>query len=354
VSAEPPPITAEAAGNRIPGTLITGFLGSGKTTLLNALLKHEQMRDTAVIVNEFGAVGLDHLLIETAFEDAVLLKSGCICCTTRGDLVDTLGDLFERRARGAIPRFGRVVIETTGLADPAPILHMLMADPAVAERYRLDRVLATIDAVNASDQLQRQYEPAKQAAIADRLVLTKTDLASSREIDAVTTRLRALNPTAPILRAIGGAIDPSCLFDPLEGGAPRVEMMVGTGDSHPGHPHDHAHHDHDEAEHLHGIASWSLVHREPVDWRRLAIWLEALVSLRGPDLLRLKGIVALVGRARPIVVHAVQHVLHPAIELDHWPDAEHGSRIVFITRNIARDALEASFRASVIEAEGIR
>ena len=338
--------SAERTGNRIPGTLITGFLGSGKTTLLNALLRHPDMRDTAVIVNEFGEVGLDHLLIETAFEDAVLLKSGCICCTTRGDLVDTLGELFARRERGAIPRFQRVAIETTGLADPAPILHMLMADPAVVERYRLDRVIATIDAANALEQLARQYESAKQAAMADRLVLTKLDLASGREIEAVTTRLRALNPTAPILRASNGAIDPALLFDPLAGGMARAESAEMSG-ARAHHVHAH-HHDENDGEHLHGIASWSLKHPGPVQWRRLAAWLEALVSLRGPDLLRLKGLIEVKGRARPVVVHGVQHVLHPARELEAWPDAERGTRLVFITRDITAGSLAASFRASVL------
>jgi len=344
--------SAERAANRIPGTLITGFLGSGKTTLLNALLRHPGMRDTAVIVNEFGEVGLDHLLIETAFEDAVLLKSGCICCTTRGDLVDTLGDLFERRSRGAIPHFDRVVIETTGLADPAPILHMLMAEAAITERYRLDRVIATIDAANASHQLERQYESAKQAAMADRLVLTKTDLASPREIEAVTARLRALNPTAPVLRAVKGAIDPAVLFDRIDGGALRAETFEAD-DPHVRHDHNHDHdHEHDaHEEHLHGIASWSLTHSGPVSWRRLAAWLEALVSLRGPDLLRLKGIVEVEGRTRPMVVHGVQHVLHPASELERWPGSERGTRIVFITRDIAASALAASFRASVAQRE---
>jgi len=341
VSFEP----SSVASNRIPGTLITGFLGSGKTTLLNALLRHPGMRDTAVIVNEFGEVGLDHLLIETAFEDAVLLKSGCICCTTRGDLVDTLGDLYERRNRGSIPHFDRVVIETTGLADPAPILHMLMADAAVTERYRLDRVIATIDAVNAAHHLTHQYESAKQAAMADRLVLTKTDIAGSREIDAATMRLQALNPTAPILRAVNGAIDPALLFDPIEGGASRAET-VAASNAHADHDHRHDHDGHDH-EHLHGIASWSLTYPGPVDRRRLGDWLEAVVSLRGPDLLRVKGIVEVEGRERPMVVHAVQHVLHPASELERWPGAVRGTRLVFITRNIAASALAASFRTSV-------
>ena len=321
----------------IGGSLITGFLGSGKTTLLNRLLRHPGMSDTAVIVNEFGEIGLDHLLIESALDSAVLLKSGCLCCTLRGDLVDTLLSLLDRRRRGEVPAFRRVLIETTGLADPAPILHALMADPAVTVHYRMDRVITTVDAVNALGQLAEHYECAKQAALADCLLLTKSDLASPAAIKAVTDALRALNPGAPILCAVQGAIEPHALLGASD----------GRRDFHPSEiePHDHAH-DHDEARH-HGIASFSLVHDEPLPWARFARWLESLTSLRGPDLLRVKGILHVQGRSRPVVVHAVQHVLHPARELQDWPDADRRSRIVFITRDIGEAALEKSFRAAI-------
>src|ERR1700722_10626697 len=180
------------ADQALPTTLITGFLGSGKTTLLNGLLSHPGMADTAVIINEFGEIGLDHLLIESSFEDAVLLKSGCICCTVRGDLVDTMTALVARRDRGEIPPFSRVAIETTGLADTEPILHTIMGEPSLTPLYRLDRVVTTVDAVNALDQLDSHYEAAKQAALADRLVLTKTDLATPDGLAAVRARLSAL------------------------------------------------------------------------------------------------------------------------------------------------------------------
>ena len=323
----------------IGGSLITGFLGSGKTTLLNRLLRHPGMSDTAVIVNEFGEVGLDHLLIETSLDNAVLLKSGCLCCTLRGDLVDTLGSLFERRQRGEVPAFHRVLIETTGLADPAPIVHALMADPTVTRHYRMDYVITTVDAVNALDQLAGHYESAKQAAVADRLVLTKTDLASAAEVAAVTARLRTINATAPVLTVVNGAIEPDALFGTVEE-APAARALDAA-------PHDHhqGHEAHDD--HRHGISSHCLLHEEPLPWHRLARWIEALTSLRGPDLLRVKGIVAIEGRPRPVVIHAVQHVLHAPRELPAWPDADHRSRIVFITRNIAASALERSFRAAV-------
>jgi len=335
-----------ADADRIPATLITGFLGSGKTTLLNHLLRDPAMRDTAVIVNEFGAVGIDHLLIETAFEDAVLLKSGCICCTTRGDLVDTLGDLWARRERGAIPRFERVAIETTGLADPAPILQMLMAEPAVAERYRLERVVTTVDAANALEQLEQQYESAKQAALADLLVLTKTDLASPERQRSVRARLRALNPEAPMLAALHGKLD----ADRLLGAATTARASAVP----PPHPHDH---DHDHGDdpcgteaahaHLHAIRSTEITADQPIAWEKLARWLEALASLRGPDLLRVKGIVQAAGRERPVVLHAVQHVLHEARELPAWPAGRRETRLVLITRGIPDDALRASFQRAV-------
>jgi G3E family GTPase len=239
----------------VAASLITGFLGSGKTTLLRHLLAHSAMSDTAVIINEFGEIGLDHLLIETALEDAVLMKSGCVCCTLRGDLVDTLGSLRDRRTRGEIPPFRRVVIETTGLADPAPILHTLMADPSVAPYYRAERVVTTVDAVHALGQLAEHYESAKQTAVADRIVLTKTDLASARTVDEIVACLHALNPAAPVLCVVNGEIEPAALFGVSESERNHagidIERMVRasrTGD----HGHDHGTND----EHPHGIDSF--------------------------------------------------------------------------------------------------
>lgn len=332
-------MSAPVPNQPIGAALITGFLGSGKTTLLNRLLRHPGMGDTAVIVNEFGEIGLDHLLIETALDNAVLLNSGCLCCTLRGDLVDTLASLFDRRQRREVPPFRRVLIETTGLADPAPILHALMADPGVTRHYRMEHVIATVDAVNALSQLAEHYESAKQAAIADRVLLTKTDLAPASTIEAVREQIRALNATAPILPVIQGAIEPDTLF-----GSASEEWSAWLPEVEPD-DHDHgAHHDH-----RHGISSYCLLHERPLPWSRLARWLEALAALRGPDLLRVKGIVAVEGRAAPVVLHAVQHVLHPPRELKAWPDADRRSRIVFITRDIAPSALETSFRAALAD-----
>ena len=341
-----------AGAESLPTALITGFLGSGKTTLLNGLLRHPGMADTAVIINEFGEVGLDHLLIETAFEDAVLLKSGCICCTVRGDLVDTMGSLADRRARGEIPPFSRVAIETTGLADPAPILHTIMGEASLKDRFRIDRVIATVDAANALDQLERHYEAAKQAAVADRIVLTKTDLVSDAMREAVLARLQALNPLAPVTIVVNGAVDPDLLFasDPPDAALRRDRLAASSAH---GHDHHHGHHhDHDDADHLarhHGISTVSLVREAPVEWAKLRAWLTALASLRGPNLLRVKGIINVAGRAGPVVIHGVQHVFHPPVELKAWPDEDRRTRLVFITRNIAADALAQSFTAAMTE-----
>ncbi len=327
----------------IPATLITGFLGSGKTTLLNRLLAHPGMGETAVIVNEFGEIGLDHLLIETAFEDAVLMKSGCICCTIRGDLVDTLASLHQRRSRGEITRYRRVAIETTGLADPAPILHLLMSEPVLVRHHRLDGVITTVDAVNGDGQLDDHYEAAKQVALADRLVVTKTDIAPPDAVAALAGRLRALNAAAPILPVVAGQVAPEALFAPAASPGAEIDRWLRTSPSH-----DHAHrqggaeHDHDHDRH-HGIATFCLVHDSPVPWPALKAWLEALTSLRGADFLRMKGIVNVAGRDGPVVIHGVQHVFHPPRQLARWPDEDRRTRVVFITRNIGAAAVEASF-----------
>jgi G3E family GTPase len=332
----------------VPTALITGFLGSGKTTLLNGLLQHTGMADTAVIVNEFGEIGLDHLLIETAFEDAVLLKSGCICCTVRGDLVDTIETLDQRRRSGAIPAYRRIAIETTGLADPAPIMTLLMEEVRLRDLVTLDRVIATVDAANALSTLDAHYESAKQVALADRLVLTKTDLVTAEMRRDVEARLRRLNPEAPIIVAVAGHIAPGVLFDAdLTPGSrhDRLAAAEGLGG--------HAHHHGDAADavgHLaqaHGISSFTLWRDQPIEWENLRAWLEALASLKGPDLLRMKGIVNIAGRAGPVVLHGVQHVFHPPQELARWPDADRRSRIVFITRNIPQIAVAGSFAAAM-------
>jgi G3E family GTPase len=351
----------------IPVTLLTGFLGSGKTTVLNHVLKQPGMAATAVIVNEFGEIGIDHLLVETATDDVVLLNSGCLCCTVRGDIVDTLLNLFVGRANRKIPDFVRVVIETTGLADPAPILHTLISDPLVAARYMLDGVVTTVDAVNGTGTLDRQPEAVKQAAVADRLLLTKADLADPEAAVALKRRLAALNPSAPMLAVAQGEVDPALLFnlgfyDPQ---SKSIDVQRWLRDEAFAIGHEHRHgdeelhaEDHDKLDvnrHDDRIRAFCITRERPISWSALSTWLDALATMRGDDLLRLKAIVALSDRpGEPVVVHGVQHLFHPPVLLPQWPSEDHRTRMVFITRDLPREAIEstlAAFEEAVEQAE---
>jgi len=354
-------MTATEPSSLIPVTLLTGFLGSGKTTVLNHVLKEPGMAATAVIVNEFGEIGLDHLLVERSSEDVVLLNSGCLCCTVRGDIVDTLTNLFVERVKGKIPNFKRVAIETTGLADPAPILHTLMTDPIVAARYMLDGVVTTVDAVNGAGTLDRQPEAVKQAAVADRLLLTKSDLADSAARQLIEVRLKALNPSAPIVPVALGTVDPALLFnigfyDPVTKSADvRRWLRDEAFESGPGHEHAHEHHHPDLNRHDDRIRAFCTIRERPISWAALSAWLDALATMRGDDLLRLKAIVALSDRPdQPVVLHGVQHLFHPPVLLPEWPSEDHRTRMVFITRDLPREAIEttlAAFEDAVAEAE---
>ena len=346
---------------RLPVSVITGFLGSGKTTLLKKLLGQPDMADTAVVINEFGEIGLDHLLVEEAKEDTILMSSGCLCCSIRGDLIDTLRRLYKRRERGEVPRFKRLVIETTGLADPAPILQTLMGDPLLSAFYRLDGVVTTVDAVNGMDQLDRQFESVKQAAVADRLILTKTDLADAVQRKALEARLRSLNPAAPLLPVAHGVVAAEQLFNaglynPAEK-APdvvrwlREEAYAQAADSPHGHDHDHSHdhgHDHDHAHaldvnrHDDHIRAFCLTYDPPIAWDKFVNWIEMLITMRGTDLLRIKGILNIAGSDAPVAIHGIQHLFHPPAMLPGWSGPDRRSRIVFITRDLERAWLEQS------------
>jgi len=358
-------------GQRLPVSLLTGFLGSGKTTVLNHLVNHPDMARVVVIINEFGEIGLDHELVETSAEDMILLQSGCLCCSIRGDLIDTLRKLFLRRVRGEIQEFDRVVIETTGLADPAPILHTLMTDPLISARFRLDGVVTTIDAATGSATLDRQIESVKQAAVADRLLLTKTDLVSVEEVQALERRLRQINPAAPVIRAVQGEVEPARLFDAglynpktktldvrrwLNAEAYLDPEHQGSHGSEHDHEHEHAHDEHQHADghghhadgghgrthqHAHDvnrhddhIKAVCLTLEEPIQGDALDRWLEVMLLLKGPDILRVKGIVNVAGLSGPFVVHGVQHIFHPPVMLKKWPSKDRRTRIVFITRDI--------------------
>jgi G3E family GTPase len=313
----------------VPVSVITGFLGSGKTTLLAKLLRDPALTRTAVIVNEFGAVGLDHLLVEASDEEIVSLDGGCVCCTVRGDLVRTAADLLARRAAGTVAPFERIVIETTGLADPAPILQALMTDAALADTLCLESVITTVDAAAGGATLDAHPESLKQAALADRIVVTKTDL-SDPEASGLAERLRALNPAAPQLTAVHGALDASRLF----GGRLYDTRLYDPGL-------------YDAPAHRHGtVATFCLRRRTPLRAVTLTLFLQVLAEHCGARLLRLKGLVdVLESPGRPAVIHGVQHVFHPPAWLDAWPDGDHSTRIVVITLG-----LEARWMEDLLDA----
>ena len=339
-----------------PITVLTGFLGSGKTTLLNHLLAQPGMAKTAVLINEFGEVGLDHLLVRHVDENVVVLSSGCICCTVRSDLVDSLRDLYFKRVKGEVPEFDRVMIETTGLADPAPVIHTLMTDPLVSAHYRLDGIVATIDAVIGDRTLDQQQEAVKQAAVADRLVLTKTDMADVTAIEVLRARLHRLNPGAPIILANMGKIDPSVILDAglfnSRDKIPDVRKWLADEAFVAAQSDQTHHHHHDVNRHDDRINAFVFIREEPVSWPALAFALELLVSARGENLLRIKGIVNARDMEKPLAIHGVQHVFHPPATLPAWPDDDRRTRIVFITRDLPRAAIEEMLDGILSEAEG--
>ena len=322
-------------GARVPVTVVTGFLGAGKTTLIRRFLASPEGQGTAVIVNEFGAVGIDDALLRGAAEETVLLGNGCVCCITRTDLQLALRRLLIDRERGSVPNFARVVIETSGLADPAPILQTFSTDRALGGEFHIEVMLAVVDAVTGEATLKNAAEARKQVILADRLIVSKSDLAAAAGLDSLKVHLQKLNPRAGIDIAVGGVLDPARFI------APAITERSGFIA---------------EAEHSDGISSFVLERQQPVEWPAFSRAMETLMALRGAELLRVKGILNVAGCRGPVVVQYVQHLAHPPVELqtwpESWPDQNRDSRVIFITRNIQEDAIRDLFAAVESLAKG--
>ena len=326
----------ETTDSFIPVNVLTGFLGSGKTTLLQHLLRAEDMQRTVVLINELGEIGLDHLLVQRVDESVVLLQSGCICCSIRDDLSGALRSLLSRRERAEIPDFDRIVIETTGLADPAPILYTLASEPVVRHHFRVANVITTVDAVNAALHLSQNPEGLKQVAVADRLVITKTDLAQADEIAAVRATLLRLNPSAEVLEVADARSQVERLLSVRHFGSSSKRIPLVPVD---------ARMLRELNRHSAEVRSLSLALDEPLDWTAFGIWLSMLLNRHGNDVLRVKGILNVHGSAAPVFVNAVQHIVHPPQHLERWPTEDRRSRIVFIVRGIDPQRLRRSLAA---------
>ena len=331
----------------IPLTVLTGFLGAGKTSLLNRLLKDKALAKAAVIINEFGEIGLDHLLVEHVEDGVMLLSTGCLCCTVRGDLVNTLEKLLRGLDNGRM-HFNRVIIETTGLADPAPVLHTAMMHPYFVMRFRLDGVVTVVDAVNGAATLDAHIEAVKQAGVADRIVLTKTDLIDTPErrhaAALLRERLAALNPAAPVIEAASASVSQliDCGLYDAERKIPDVKRWLAEE----AYAHDDHHHHHDVNRHDDRIRAFTLATDQAIPFSAFEMFLDLVRSMHGPDLLRVKGIVKLAESPdRPVVIHGVQHVFHPPATLAAWPDADHRTRLVFIVNGIEERAIKDLFNA---------
>jgi G3E family GTPase len=328
----------------VPVTVLTGFLGSGKTTLLQRLLQEEDGRRTAVLINEFGEIGLDHLLMKGVSGSTVVLQNGCVCCSVRTELRSGLRDLLDGRAKGEIPPFDRIVIETTGLADPVPVVQIIRVDPMLRNQLRLANLVSTVDALNGIEQLGTQQEAQRQAATADRLVITKTDLSDGQQVDKLEQILSRINPMAPISRTPGDdlwklllyrdAFDPKSRDEEIRHWSRTAERLaIDPPCSADGHAWLH---------HSPSIVSFALRVRHPIDWSPFAVWLSLVVHRHGRNILRVKGLLDVPGAKGPILLNAVQHFIHPPVHLDEWPDDDHSSRLVFIVQDLDEVAIRGS------------
>jgi G3E family GTPase len=313
-----------ARGPRLPVIAVTGFLGSGKTSLIRTLLTRPEAANSAIVINEFGEIGIDQALLRSSSDLTVLLGNGCLCCNLRTDLQETLRTLFADRVRGAVPSFERVIIETSGLADPGPILQTFATDRALGREFHLQALIAVVDCVAGADNLERMPEARKQVALADRIILSKTDLADGGMADRLKAQIAGLT-SAPLATADNGAIDPGFVLD--EPAMPHRAFALGG------------------VEHTHALDSFSLFFENPMPWGAFEQAMAVLIAQRGPDLLRVKGILAIAECRGPVVVHIVQHLAHPPVELEDWPDPDHRSRLVFVTRGLAREPVAQLFAA---------
>lgn len=316
--------------HKLPVTIVTGFLGSGKTTLLQHALRQQGMQDTAVLVNEFGKVGLDHHLLQMVEESTMLLGGGCVCCTTRDDLVQALTQLLNRVQKGEGDAVSKIVIETTGLSDPAPIVFTVLSHPVLQHHFCIQQVIVTVDAVNGLFHLRCQPESVKQVLVADKFIITKTDLAPAEEVKQLLSTLQALNPSAELHTAVHGAVDAALLFSPA---ATSKQRTAGTAPVFL-----------DKGAHVQDVNSVSLTFREPLDWTAFGLWLSMLLHAKGENIMRVKGLLD-IGGPGPVVLNGVQHIIHPPEHLAAWPTDKRESNLVFIMRSVSPEEILSSLEA---------
>ena len=330
--------------SRVPVTILTGFLGSGKTTLLQRLLEGEEGRRTAVLINEFGEISIDHLVVKAVSGNTVVLQNGCVCCSVRSELRSGLRELLDNRDKGVAPQFDRIVIETTGLADPVPLVQTVRIDTMLRHQLRLANIISTVDAVNGMEQLNTQEEAIRQASTADRLVITKTDLCNRRQVIRLERALSRLNPLAPISRTPSqgdlwkllihqNSFDPKSRSVEVRSWLEAAEKLSNEAPLVPEDAHNHR---------GRSIVSFAVRIPHAVDWTPFSVWLSLLVHRHGRNVLRIKGLLDVPGAKGPISLNVVQHFIHAPIYLDGWPDADHSSRLVFIVQKLDQDAIRMS------------